>query len=146
MINYTEKGIGFHIAVAEAGYHIEQHGDGNFYSDNDVEVQAIHDSYNPLPNAKRLKRKELNTEQRSRMILVYPDAEDIQEDIFDVIIDMCFDVFRSVINASRSPNAGWQAVLDIRTAKRNARLEINAFTSVAEIEAYNVVTQPAWPV
>lgn len=59
MINYTEKGDWFHEAVAEAGYSIEQRGDGNFYSSDDIAVQAIMDSFDPLPFAKAESLKEI---------------------------------------------------------------------------------------
>ena len=49
MINYTEKGIGLHLAIAKAGYVFKQEN-GIFVSDNDTQVQLIIDGYT-LSNA-----------------------------------------------------------------------------------------------
>ena len=50
MINYTEKGYGVHIAINEAGHSLSQ-VDGVWTSSDDTAVQAIIDSYDPLPEA-----------------------------------------------------------------------------------------------
>ena len=47
-INYIEKGKYLHQAIGEAGYTLIQI-DGVLFSDNDDAVQAIIDSFNPLP-------------------------------------------------------------------------------------------------
>jgi len=48
-INYIEKGIGLHDAISAAGHSLRQL-DGVWVSDNDVAVQAIIDSYSPVPD------------------------------------------------------------------------------------------------
>lgn len=58
MINYTEKGLGLHEEVARNGYRLWKL-DGEHYSSNDVEVQKIIDSYDPLPKAKESKKAEI---------------------------------------------------------------------------------------
>jgi len=50
MITYTEKGIGLHDAIAEAGYTLANI-DGVWVSNDDVAVQAIIDAYQPDPLA-----------------------------------------------------------------------------------------------
>jgi len=145
VINYNDTNGGLLQAIIDAGHNIREI-DGVMTSTNDVAVQAIIDSYDALPYAKKLKRQELRTEYRNRLILIYPDAEDMTESHFDVVIDIAFDVHRSVIAGSRSPNADWQNVLDTRIARRNARQAINALTTVAAVEAYDVINTPAWPV
>ena len=47
-INYIEKGTDLHQAIGEAGYRLIQI-DGVLFSNNDDAVQAIIDSFNPLP-------------------------------------------------------------------------------------------------
>lgn len=44
MINYVEKGIGLHQAIADAGYSLYAL-DGVWISNNDIEVQYIIDNY-----------------------------------------------------------------------------------------------------
>jgi len=145
IFNYNDVDGGLLEEIQKAGYQVREI-DGVMTSTNDVAVQAIIDSYDPLPYAKKLKRAELRTEYRNRLILIYPDAEEMTESHFDVVIDIGFDVFRSVINASRSPNADWQNVIDTRQARRAARNDINALLTVEDIRAYDVVNTPAWPV
>lgn len=58
MINYIEKGAGLHAKINESGYSI-WHTNGICYSSNDEEVQKIIDEYDPLPEAKNKKKKEI---------------------------------------------------------------------------------------
>jgi len=51
MINYTNKGIWLHNAIGNAGYRIINR-DGIWITSNDAAVQAIIDSFDPLPYAK----------------------------------------------------------------------------------------------
>lgn len=51
MINYLEKGRGLHKAIAEAGQSLYRI-DSNWVSSDDVAVQAIIDTFDPLPKAK----------------------------------------------------------------------------------------------
>lgn len=54
MISYTEKGIGLHEAITEAGHYLRQE-DGVWVSSDDTAVQAIIDAYNPLDPAEAAK-------------------------------------------------------------------------------------------
>lgn len=49
MINYIEKGDGLHEAIKAAGHSLQQIN-GVWMSSNDDEVQAIIDSYDPIPD------------------------------------------------------------------------------------------------
>lgn len=70
-INYTEKGEGQHAAIRAAGHWLEQR-DGVWVSDDDVAVQAIMDSYDPLPPAKAAKLAEIRAEAGRRILAAYP--------------------------------------------------------------------------
>ena len=59
MITYTEKGIGLHDVVRKAGYTLREEN-GVWVSDNDVAVQAIIDSFDPLVSAKAAKKKAID--------------------------------------------------------------------------------------
>ncbi len=52
MINYTEKGIRLHEHIFESGYTLTL-TDGEWVSSDDVAVQAIIDSFDPLPQARQ---------------------------------------------------------------------------------------------
>ena len=153
-ITYIEKGLGLHEAVTAAGYFIRNvdgvriatDSSGNQSAETDVAVQAIIDSYDPLSYAKKQKVKELRSELLARIRVIYPDAENIPDDTFDAILDITHDVYKSIVAGSRSPNSDWSSTLDTRTARKDARNIIEAYTTVAEVEAYDVVTDPAWPV
>lgn len=71
-ITYIEKGEGLHFAIAAAGHWLEQR-DGVWVSDDDVAVQAIIDTYDPLPSAKNAKLAEIRAEAKSRILSVYPE-------------------------------------------------------------------------
>lgn len=51
MINYTEKGRWLHKSIAAAGHNLIQR-DGVWVSDDDIAVQSIIDTFDPLPFAK----------------------------------------------------------------------------------------------
>ena len=60
MINYTEKGIGLHKAIQEAGHSLSQ-VDGEWVSSDDDAVQAIIDSFDPKGYLLPIYADEVNT-------------------------------------------------------------------------------------
>ena len=149
MITYIEKGAAMHQAILDEGFKgIYEHNNVWLARDpsEEVAINAFILAYDGLPAVKKEKRLALRDEYRNHLILIYPDAEEMTPSHFDVVVDMCFDIFRSVIGSSRSPNVDWQNVLDTRTARRNIRTEINDLTTIAEVQSYDVVNNPLWPV
>jgi len=154
LTNLDKKGVKWEIR--KAGYltvnvdgviHWEHQQSGRVDDVTDeLAIQAIIDNFSLINYEKRLKRKELKAEYVRRLVVVYPDADLLEEDIIDFVVDMSFDVFRSVIGSSRSPTTDWQNVMDIRAARRTARQAINALATIPEIQAYDVVNTPTWPV
>ena len=65
MIAYTEKGPGLHSAIAAAGHWLAEQ-DGVWVSSDDVAVQAIIDSFDPLPEAKAAKWEAIKAERDRR--------------------------------------------------------------------------------
>lgn len=65
MIDYIEKGPGLHAAIRAAGHWLREEN-GVLVSSNDVAVQAIIDSYDPLPEAKAAKWLEIFAERERR--------------------------------------------------------------------------------
>lgn len=64
-INYIEKGYGLHEAVMAAGYSM-WNNDGKWFADNPEAVQAIVDSYNPMPYEQGERIKALNEDYSAR--------------------------------------------------------------------------------
>ena len=64
MINYTEKGIGLHLAIGAAGHWLEQR-DNVWVSSDDVAVQAIIDDYT-LAQAIAEKQKQVSETARQK--------------------------------------------------------------------------------
>ena len=76
-INYTEKGIGLHASIRDAGYSLEN-VDGVWVSSNDIAVQAIIDSFNPLPGVQSDGRNAVDDAAgatRSRYLTVQPGQD-----------------------------------------------------------------------
>jgi len=77
MISYIEKGIGLHEEIARQGHRLENR-DGTWISDNDAAVQAIIDSYDPLPYEKQQAHSAIDEaagRARARYITVAPGQE-----------------------------------------------------------------------
>jgi len=138
-INYIEKGSRLHEVIEESGHWLREHN-GVWISSDDASVQVIIDSFDELAETKKLKRKELRDQYLVRIQMLYPDIETVD------IIDLAFDIFRSVIASSRSANADFQKMIDNRQARRTIRNEINSLTTVDEVKNYDVVNSLHWPV
>lgn len=144
-INYIEKGRFLHDEISAQGFQLYQNDAGVWISDNDIAVQAIIDTFDPLPRTRREKRREAVAECVRRANERYNDEE-----------NLCFPTAESIrvlvdIDASyRSQATGVRQriidVLAIYSAFQTIRSEINALTDVALIEAYDVVNNPLWPV
>ena len=67
-INYTEKGIGLHLAIGAAGHWLEQRN-GVWISSDDTAVQASIDGYT-LAQAKAERKREVSAKAREKYDLV----------------------------------------------------------------------------
>lgn len=137
-INYTEKGEGLHRAVAAAGHFLECR-DGVWRSSNDVAVQAIIDSYDPLPNLKAAKVAAVKAEGLRRIQTVFGAIKD-----FD-ILELEAERWQSLRSTAKQTTPKYQSAIDIYTAGRNAVTTVNGFTTAAQVNAYDPVTGPGWP-
>ena len=70
MIQYTEKGSGLHAAIRAAGHWLREEN-GAWVSSNDEAVQAIIDSFDPLPEAKAAKWAKVQAERDRRKFAGY---------------------------------------------------------------------------
>jgi hypothetical protein len=68
MINYVEKGTELHQAIRQVGYWLKEEN-GIWISSDDVAVQQIIDSFNPIPSRQDAKWEEIKTERDRRQVL-----------------------------------------------------------------------------
>lgn len=93
-----------------------------------------------LKKAKRLKREELKAKALSQIQLVFPAINDIDE------LKLVREQWLSTAPAARQATTDFQQMIDIYQAAVKAISSINALNTTTEIEAYDVVNDPAWPV
>lgn len=70
MIQYTEKGYGLHAAIRAAGHWLREEN-AAWVSSDDEAVQAIIDSFDPLPEAKAAKWSKVQAERDRRKFAGY---------------------------------------------------------------------------
>ena len=152
MINYSEKGVELHKSVAAAGYELEQvcrqdgtkdytarrMSDGARGAVIDSAVQSLIDSFDYVAALKKNKRQALKDEWLRRVQIRFADIESRSQ------IKLLLAMWTSC-RAAATIHADWQYILDMETAFDNARAAINGLTTVAQVQAYDVITQPAWP-
>ena len=133
---------GLHEEAALRGLRIEQvheiNGTRTWTSNDEVAAQTLIDSYDQLTWEKKAKREELKEEWLKRIQSRFPDVDSRAE------IKLLLAMWNSSRPAATIAPA-WQFVLDLETAFDNARTTINGYTTVANVQAYNVATMPAWP-
>lgn len=145
MINYIEKGIWLHREIERQGHTLvcvtDEAGAKVFVSSDDVAVQLIIDTFDPLPEAKLSKIEELRAEGLRRANLIYqddalfPTISSIQ-----LILDIDSTYSRPGARASRI-----QGLIDLQTAFDTIKNQINAQTDLATLEAFDLSSHPAWP-
>ena len=128
MINYTEKGYALHDAIKLAGHSLVEHN-REWVSSDDVAVQAIIDSFDPLPYAQsdaNAKVKEASAAQRLKYVTqsAGKDAEykTKEEEAKQYNLDQSVGVFMQARMTATSETAatvaaewtaksiGWQAI------------------------------------
>jgi hypothetical protein len=148
-ITYTEKGIWLHEEISNQGHSLIE-SDGIWISSNDIAVQAIIDSFDPLPIAKDTKRKELKVEAATRANSIYsfitPGNEDIDASDAQSFYDFAEDLYLSISPGSREALSGRLLQFkNLRDAAAAAVVSINALTDWQVVMAYDVVNDPTWP-
>lgn len=134
-ITYTEKGPGLHRAVQAAGHALSQ-VDGAWISSNDAAVQAIIDSFDPLPSYKAERIEALKADGLARIQAVFPAIKSFDE------LALIRELYLSIAPAARQPTTNWQRMINIYTAGQAAAASINAASTKAQVDAVT----PSWPV
>lgn len=146
---------GIHEAILAAGYSLGQingvwtaSGPGTAQQNEDA-VQAIINSYNLVAEIKKITRAAIKTERTNRYYLLYapeitlpdPLLEASHKDLFGNIVELNLDLWASINGGSKSANAAWQKILDIRLAAKNALSAVNSATTKVQVLAVTV----SWP-
>jgi hypothetical protein len=132
-INYTEK-LGLQAAIAAAGYNLYQHNQ-IWVSDNDVAVQAIIDSYNPLAATKAAKISSIKSDGLARVASLFPALGN-----FDMI-SLEAERWQSLTAGAKSPTANFAKLISIYVAATGGISAVNAATDLAGVAAVTVT----WP-
>lgn len=161
-ITYIEKGPGLHDAIAAAGHKLIE-VDGVWVASDEAAVQAIIDSFDPLPAAKLAKWRAIQAERERRKGAGYmaaghrfhsdPDSRIQQlglrmmgasipaglkwKTMSGEFVDMTPALAAGIFAATA---AGDTAIFAAAEAHRVA---VNALTTLEEIEAYDI--EGGWP-
>jgi len=134
MINYIEKGMGLHAAIAAAGHSLVQR-DGVWLSSNDLAVQNIIDAYNELGDQKATRNAAIKADGLARINALFPAIQSLDDIAFQA------EFWLSIAPAARSPTVNFSKIINIYSAAKTAITAVNACTTKAQIDAVT----PAWP-
>lgn len=144
MITYTEKGINLHNLINESGYTLSQI-DGVWVSSDDIAVQAIIDSYDPLPEAKEEARLRVKIVASEKVAAIYPFIDPTTDAVIG-LYQYTLDMYQLIIPAARESLTGRLLEFkNIRDAALSAIGDVNAMTDWQLVNAYDAVNTPAWP-
>lgn len=144
-IKYTEIGglvddAGYRLEYVDNASKITRKSDGRVnHPDDEISVQSIIDSFDPLPVLKAAKIEKLKEEGLSRINAVYPAIKSWDD------LDLVKDTYMSVAPAARNPTADFQSMINIFQAGKNAAAEINGLQTEQAVADYDVTTSPVWP-
>lgn len=136
-LNYREKGIGLWHAIRDAG-HVMRSLDGVYTSDDDVAVQAIIDSYDPLPDQKAEARDAIKATALAKIQTIFPAIPDIDT------VNLVAEMMLSVAPAARQLTADMTTISQIYTAAKTGIAGVNAAANKAAVDA--AVAAIVWPV
>ena len=134
-INYIEKGLGLHAAIAAAGYNLQQIN-GVWVSTNDAAVQVIIDSYDVLPDVRKARIQQIRDESIVRISTDMPGISDVDQ------LEVILALWNSVRNTAQNATAKFQRLLDIQAAAKAGIAAVRAAQTPAAVAAVVV----NWPV
>lgn len=153
-ITYSEKGAWLHDALHDAGYWVASNFgvvtwgkvDGSTTDAADeAAVQAIIDSFDPLPYAKADKVDKIKEQAAKQASSIYSFLETDPKqaiDFYNFAEDMYLCIHVSMRNALPQRLQDFKNVKDAAT---DAITAVNAMTDWTAVMAYDEVNTPAWP-
>ena len=143
MINYTEKGHRLHKIINAAG-HLLSEVDGVWESSDNTAVQAIIDSYDPLPEAKTDAKARIIKEASKRVSAIYPFINPDKEEAIG-LYEFTTDLYLSTKANAREPLTG--RLLQFKMIHDTAQAAITVVNSMTDwqvVDAYDAATAPGW--
>ena len=81
----------------------------------------------------------IKAEGEKRLQAIFPALNDLDE------IKLVSEQWKSIATAARQPTPDFQKAIDTYQAAKAAIQTAKGFTTQAEVDAYDVVTDPGWP-
>lgn len=94
-----------------------------------------------LAKSKRAKRLELRGTMQAKINAIIPGDDEISEAALWVLEQF----WLSINGTSKNATPELTSIISVIQAFKTARNDINALTTVAEVEAYDVINTPVWP-
>ncbi|MDH3325151.1 MAG: hypothetical protein OEM38_00375 [Gammaproteobacteria bacterium] len=141
MITWLEKGHGLIEALGNVGItKTTEDGAVKIHPvEREAEAQVIIDTYDALPDYKKIKIEELKLEALSRVQIVYPSISNFDE------LKLVKDIIISIAPAARQLPADMTITTNIYQAGVDAVAAINLINVAADVQSYDVVNTPVWP-
>ena len=130
-ISYIEKGLGLHIAINGSGHNLRQ-VDNVWICSDDTAVQAIIDSYDPLPYEREQAKKRITNQ-------INVAAESL-ESAYPEIEKRMFPYQRKEAEAYQSDSGAATPVLDAIATKRGVARTDQINRVLAKISEYDAFT------
>lgn len=146
-IRYIEKGPGLHHEIGRQEYNLERR-DGVWVSDNDAAVQAIIDSYDPLPPYRAEKIEEIKKEANRRILQIAPEWK--QRNILARMTELVDARSGRALTDSEqtemdSAKSLWADIQNVRQASDDIEAEIVAMTDWTAVRSIDILNHPSWP-
>ena len=134
-INYIEKGVGMHEALANAGLQLVAINNVFMTSSDPVAVQAFIDAYDPLPDVKAEQIARFKAEGLTRCQAIYAAITDADQ------LDYLTDLWNSVRPAGKLLAPNLEKVIAIQAAMALAIAAVDVALSMPQAKAVTV----NWP-
>lgn len=125
---------GLDEAIAAAGHRVYWENNKLVVSD-ELAVQAIIDTYDPLPYVKREKKRKIAEDAFERVRMLFPALASYDQ------LELEVERWLSIAAAARNPTPAYKKLIDTVQAARFAFAAVNVATTATEVEA----VAPAWP-
>ena len=134
-IKYTEKGVGMHEALANAGLDLESINNVFMTKSDPVAVQAFIDAYDPLPDVKAEWIALFKADCLTRCQAIYAAITDADQ------LDYLTDLWNSVRPAGKLLAPNLEKVIAIQAAMLLAIAAVDAALTTSQVKAVAV----NWP-
>ena len=135
-VNYIEKTYRLHKQISEQGFALKK-VDNVWTSSDDVAVQSIIDSYDPLPEAKADARQRVKLEESKRVNQLFSFIDPEKDEAID-FVNFVIDIYNLIVPQARA--ALPQSFVDLQAIRTTALAkiaEVNALTDWQLADSYD---------